>query len=191
MRRRNVTLTNGGSVVADVVLTLSFSADVIVTGRATFRSLADAENPAENLVGIASAASQGAITADQLEARPVMRAGEVLETVPGMIVSQHGERSVSEALRVLRAEWPDVLLADLGLPGEDGYGLIRLVRVVENEKEVRLPAAALTADDREEDRARALHEGFDVPLAKPAEPSAIFETAAVLWKSSVDERNLD
>ena len=51
--------------------------------------MADIENPAENLVGIASAASQGAITAVQLEARPVMRAGEVLETVPGMIVSQH------------------------------------------------------------------------------------------------------
>ena len=46
-------------------------------------------NPAENLVGIAASASQGAITAAQLEARPIMRAGEVLETVPGMIVSQH------------------------------------------------------------------------------------------------------
>ncbi len=96
--RRNVRLANGGSVAADVVLTLSFSADVIVTGRATFRSLADAENPAEDLVGIASAASQGAITADQLEARPAMRAGEVLETVPGMIVSQHsGEGKANQS----------------------------------------------------------------------------------------------
>jgi PAS domain S-box-containing protein len=97
-------------------------------------------------------------------------------------------RSVSETLRLLRAEWPDVLLADLGLPGEDGYGLIRQVRVLENEKEGRLPAAALTAYDREEDRERALHEGFDVHLAKPAEPSAIVETVAALWKSSVDGR---
>jgi hypothetical protein len=75
--------------VTDVVLTLSLNADVLVTGSATFRNVADVENPAENLVGIAGAASQGAITAAQIEARPLMRPGEVLETVPGMIVSQH------------------------------------------------------------------------------------------------------
>ena len=71
------------------LLALSLSADVVVTGTATFRNIADIPNPAESLVGIASAASQGAITAAQLEARPVMRPGEVLETVPGLIVSQH------------------------------------------------------------------------------------------------------
>lgn len=59
------------------------------TATSTFRNVADIENPADNLVGIASAASQGAIRAAQFEARPMMRAGEVLETVPGMIVSQH------------------------------------------------------------------------------------------------------
>ena len=73
----------------DALLALSLSADVVVTGSATFRNIADIPNPAENLVGIASSASQGAITAAQLEARPVMRPGEVLETVPGLIVSQH------------------------------------------------------------------------------------------------------
>ena len=87
--RRTVKMASGGAATADVVLALSFSADVIVTGQTTFRNLADVENPAESLVGIASAASQGAITAAQLEERPIMRAGEVLETVPGMIVSQH------------------------------------------------------------------------------------------------------
>jgi hypothetical protein len=87
--RRTVTVAGGASVSGDVVLTLSLSADVIVTGTTTFRNVADVENPAANLVGIAAAASQGAVTAAQLEARPVMRAGEVLETVPGLIVSQH------------------------------------------------------------------------------------------------------
>src|SRR6185295_4322038 len=47
------------------------------------------ENPAENLVGVAASASQGAITARQLDGRPLMRAGEVLETVPGVVISQH------------------------------------------------------------------------------------------------------
>jgi hypothetical protein len=87
--RRTVSVSNGGTVTADVILALALNADVIVTGTATFRNVADIENPAENLVGLAAAASQGAITAGQLERRPVQRAGEVLETVPGMIISQH------------------------------------------------------------------------------------------------------
>jgi len=87
--RRTVDVAAGESIAADIVMTLALNADVVVTGVRTFRNIADVENPAENLVGIAAAASQGAITAAQLEARPVMRAGEVLETVPGMIISQH------------------------------------------------------------------------------------------------------
>ena len=73
----------------DVVLRLALNADVTVTGTRTFAVLADVENPAQNLVGIAQAASQGAITAEQLERRPMMRSGEVLEAVPGLIVTQH------------------------------------------------------------------------------------------------------
>jgi hypothetical protein len=87
--RRRADVVTGQVSNVDVALTLSISADVLVTAPATFRNVADVENPAENLVGIATSASQGAITAEQLEARPVMRAGEVLETVPGIIVSQH------------------------------------------------------------------------------------------------------
>lgn len=85
--RRAITVAHETTV--NVVMSLSLSADVLVTAPATFRNVADAENPAENLVGIATSSSQGAITAAQLRARPIMRAGEVLETVPGMIVSQH------------------------------------------------------------------------------------------------------
>ena len=87
--RRTTTVTSSQTATVDAVLTLSLNADVIVTGVATFRNMADVDNPAENLVGIATAASQGAITSAQLAARPIMRSGEVLESVPGMIVSQH------------------------------------------------------------------------------------------------------
>ena len=87
--RRTITVVAGRSLTANAVLTLSLTADVVVTGTRTFRNIADLENPAENLVGIASAASQGAITAKQLEARPIMRPAEVLEAVPGLIASQH------------------------------------------------------------------------------------------------------
>jgi hypothetical protein len=86
--RRSIVVNDDG-VVVNVTLSLALQADVIVTAPATFRNVADVDNPAENLVGIASSASEGAVTAAQLSARPMMRPGEVLETVPGMIVSQH------------------------------------------------------------------------------------------------------
>ncbi len=87
--RRDAVVPASGSIRIDAVLHLAMNADVIVTGTSTFTNLADAERPAENLVGIGQSASQGAITAQQLQARPMMRAGEVLETVPGVIISQH------------------------------------------------------------------------------------------------------
>jgi beta-lactamase regulating signal transducer with metallopeptidase domain len=87
--RRGVRLTAEQSVTVDVVLQLTLSADVTVTGRRSFINLADVPDPAANLVGIAGAASEGAITSRQILERPIMRAGEVLETVPGMVISQH------------------------------------------------------------------------------------------------------
>src|SRR5439155_14426461 len=86
---REMEVAASGIVHLDAVLHLSLSADVTVTGQRTFANLADVQNPTENLVGIALTGSQGAITARQLDARPIMRAGEVLETVPGVVISQH------------------------------------------------------------------------------------------------------
>ena len=82
-------MSAGRIVTNDEVMHLSLNADVVVIGKRTFTNLADVENPAENLVGIAQSASQGAITARQLDVRPFMRQGEVLETVPGVIITQH------------------------------------------------------------------------------------------------------
>lgn len=76
-------------VTVSAVMQLALNAEVTVIAKRTFVNLADVDNPAENLVGIASAASQGAITAAQLDVRPLLRAGEVLETVPGLIASSH------------------------------------------------------------------------------------------------------
>ena len=87
--RREVTVTHCEVLAVDVVLVLSLTADVVVTSQPTFRNIADLPEPAENLVGIASAASVGAITAAQPQVRPIMRPGEVLETVPGLVISQH------------------------------------------------------------------------------------------------------
>jgi hypothetical protein len=87
--RRDVIVPASGSVQLNVILHVTFNADVTVSAKRTFTNLADVEHPEEDLVGIAQAASQGAITAKQLEERPLMRDGEVLETVPGIIVTQH------------------------------------------------------------------------------------------------------
>ncbi len=86
--RRDVKMSTGVTQV-DAVMHVSLSAEVAVVGKRTFSNLADMDDPEENLVGVAQAASQGAITARQLEVRPLLRVGEVLETVPGMIASAH------------------------------------------------------------------------------------------------------
>jgi len=87
--RENVVVSAGETVTVDAMLRVAYSADITITAEATFRNIAELEDPAANIVGVASAGSEGAITAAQLEARPIMRPAEVLETVPGLIVSQH------------------------------------------------------------------------------------------------------
>ena len=87
--RKTITVPAGGTVTADGTLFVAASADIVITAPRTFRNLAEIDNPAENLVGIAGAGSEGAITAAQLAVRPLNRASEVLETVPGMVISQH------------------------------------------------------------------------------------------------------
>ena len=78
--------------------------------------------------------------------------------------------SVREALEMLDADRPDVLVSDLGLPDEDGYALIRQLRQHEREHGGFLPAVALTGYARAEDRTRVLAAGFQAHVAKPAEP---------------------
>ena len=86
--RRPVTIGPDAQTV-DAVLHLVLSANVTVSGKSTFTNLADAPDPSQDLVGIAQSASQGAVTARQLDTRPIMRPGDVLETVPGVVISQH------------------------------------------------------------------------------------------------------
>ncbi len=87
--RRGVHVTGGQVVTLEAVMQLSLNADVTVTGWRSFVNLADVTDPEASLVGIAGAASEGAISARQILERPIMRAGEVLETVPGLVISQH------------------------------------------------------------------------------------------------------
>jgi CheY-like chemotaxis protein len=77
--------------------------------------------------------------------------------------------SAREALDAVAEAPPDVLLSDIGLPGEDGFALLRAVRRLPAERGGRTPAVALTGYARSEDRDHALAAGFDAHLAKPVE----------------------
>jgi TonB dependent receptor/Carboxypeptidase regulatory-like domain/TonB-dependent Receptor Plug Domain len=89
VRRTNVLVSHTAPAVVNVTLQLSLNASVVVTARDSFRNLAELSRPSENLVGVASAASEGAVTGRQIASRPIMRPAEVLEAVPGVISSQH------------------------------------------------------------------------------------------------------
>ncbi|MBU7584686.1 MAG: response regulator [Nostoc sp. TH1S01] len=88
--------------------------------------------------------------------------------------------SVAEALQMI-AQWkPDVLVSDIGMPGKDGYSLIRQLRSQPPEQGGTIPAAALTAYARTEDRMRAIQEGFQLHLPKPIEPAELATVVASL-----------
>ncbi|HYE21482.1 MAG TPA: GAF domain-containing protein [Tepidisphaeraceae bacterium] len=88
--------------------------------------------------------------------------------------------SADEALALLAAERPDVLVSDIGMPGEDGYALIRKVRSLGPDRGGAVPAIALTAYARAEDRMRAVLAGFQMHVAKPVEPAELITMVASL-----------
>jgi signal transduction histidine kinase/CheY-like chemotaxis protein len=80
--------------------------------------------------------------------------------------------NVATALLIVAVEWPDVVISDIEMPGEDGYSLIRKIRLQEPPLQ-RVPAIALTAYTRSEDRVRALAAGFQTHMSKPVEPAEL------------------
>jgi CheY-like chemotaxis protein len=73
---------------------------------------------------------------------------------------------------------PDVLVCDIGLPGENGYAVLRRVRTLPVEQGGAIPAVAVTAYARVEDRLRALQAGFQMHVAKPVEPAELITVLA-------------
>jgi CheY-like chemotaxis protein/two-component sensor histidine kinase len=99
------------------------------------------------------------------------------------LLGQYGARvrgaaSGADALELLNdhADEPDVLVADIGMPGIDGYALIRRIRAMESDGGRRLPAIAVTAYANPEDRVKALVAGYQTHIAKPID-SALLATA--------------
>jgi signal transduction histidine kinase len=112
---------------------------------------------------------------DEQDTRELLR--ELLEQV-GMSVKTAA--SAGEGLELLTGTRPDILVADLAMPGEDGFSLIRQVRDLAPDLGGRTPAVALTAYARPEDRARVLLSGFKAHVPKPIEPKEFLAVLASL-----------
>ncbi|HUG54283.1 MAG TPA: response regulator [Vicinamibacteria bacterium] len=112
------------------------------------------------------------VVEDETDARELIRT--VLEQLGAAVITAS---SGAEALAAMDGRHLDVLLSDIEMPGMDGYHLLRAVRERPADRGGLIPAAALTAYARPEDRAAALVAGFQLHVAKPVQPA---ELAAVV-----------
>ena len=113
------------------------------------------------------------IVDDQPDARELLM--RILEECHAEVLVASG---AVEALALAESERPDVLVSDIGMPDVDGFELIRRVRALGPKRGGKVPAIALTAFARSEDRTKALQSGFQVHVSKPVEPAELIATVA-------------
>ena len=126
------------------------------------------EKPAVQLAGV-----KVLVVDDEEDARELIK--RVLEGCDANVVTAC---SAAEAMTMLENQEPDVLVSDIGMPTVDGYDFLRQVRAMKGESGGRIPAIALTAFARSEDRTRALMSGYQVHVSKPVEPAELVATVA-------------
>ncbi|HEX8617301.1 MAG TPA: ATP-binding protein [Thermoanaerobaculia bacterium] len=112
---------------------------------------------------------------DERDTRELLKAGL---GQCGAVVTVVG--SVGEVLAAMAVEVPDLLISDIGMPDEDGYELIRRIRELPGESGGKVPAIALTAYARVEDRMQALRAGYQMHVPKPVELAELVAVAASL-----------
>jgi CheY-like chemotaxis protein len=177
---RHLTEAHGGSVSAESAgegLGSTFTVHLPVQVVRRRVDVTVAEEPA----GTALAGLQVLLVDDEPDTRDVLR---MLLELQGAHVSTAS--SAGEALDFLRRRAVDVLLADIGMPGQDGYALIEAVRALQT-PEATIPAIAVTAYVSSRDRARAFDAGYGWHLAKPVDPDqlvAVVSAAALSNKSA-------
>jgi CheY-like chemotaxis protein len=92
--------------------------------------------------------------------------------------------SADEALEIAASAKPHVLVSDIGLPGVDGYEMLQRMRKLDSGGVGGIPAIAITAYARAEDRMLAFRAGYQVHLSKPVEPAELVDAIAKLMRSS-------
>jgi CheY-like chemotaxis protein len=118
-----------------------------------------------------------ALVDDEPDARALMK--RLLEDCKAVVIVA---ASAAEAHERLLADPPNVLVSDIGMPDEDGYALIKRVRALGPEHGGNVPAVALTAYARAEDRMNAVVAGLQMHVAKPVEPAELITVIAALAK---------
>ena len=195
---RHLVELHGGRVQADspgekqgATFTVSLPLAAVCSSEPTdFRELRDkidvSRSDVEKLNNVQLISIRGLkvmVVDDDPSAREVI--GRVLEEAKAQVATA---ASVEEALDLMGRFQPDVLVSDIGLPGQDGYDLIRQVRALSEERGGNIPAIALTALARPEDRARALAAGYQCHVAKPVEPRKLTEIVAGLAHGNAQEK---
>jgi PAS domain S-box-containing protein len=112
---------------------------------------------------------------DEADTRELI--SEVLRECGSEVITSN---SAADALVALEEHKPDILISDLGMPDEDGYSLISKIRALPDERGGQIPAAALTAYARAEDRMRVLRSGFQFHLPKPVDSAELVTVVASL-----------
>jgi two-component system CheB/CheR fusion protein len=131
---------------------------------------AETTDPGEGLSG-----AHILLVEDETSARDTTR--RLLQEYGARVVAVESAAAAHEAIAI---QWPDVIISDIGLPGVDGYQLLKSIRSRSAGDGARVPALALTAFARSEDRQMALSAGFDEHLAKPVDPDRLLSIVAHL-----------
>ena len=102
-----------------------------------------------------------------------------------LVLGHYGARvstaaSSRDALAILLENPPHVIVADIGMPGEDGHAFLQTVRALSAERGGTIPAIALTAYAAPQDRLDTLHSGFELHIAKPVNPRDLAAAVATL-----------
>jgi signal transduction histidine kinase len=98
--------------------------------------------------------------------------------------------SALEAIEKFNDTLPDVLISDVGMPGEDGYGLITKIRNISNSNDRQISAIALTGFARAEDRQQAINAGFDYHISKPIDPKILVQAVVDIIKNRRNNFNM-
>lgn len=116
---------------------------------------------------------------DEPDARELVR--EVLEEAGAAVLAVE---SATLGLQAISSWRPNVVVSDIGMPGEDGYAFLQRLRALPPEAGGRIPAIALTAYASVDDGARARTAGFDIHIPKPVEPRRLLSTIRMLVSAS-------
>jgi len=178
---RHLVELHGGTISAEsagdnegAVFSVSLPRVALGTWRLeAMRAEAPSELPEPGLGNVDLTGLRVLLVEDEEDGRELM--AEVL-SASGARVSAAG--SVREAMTLFEESRPTILVSDIGMPIEDGYALIRRIRSLPADRGGNVPAVAVTAYAREEDRLRALGAGFQAHVAKPVDPAELLRTVS-------------